>query len=63
MKSELLTISEFCKLANCGATYTYQLIGKGNLRALKVGRKTLIPRDSVNEWIGSLQPYPVQEEK
>lgn len=52
---ELLTIPEFCHWAKIGRTKVYQEIGSGALRALKVGRRTLIIRDDAADWL-SAQP-------
>lgn len=57
MQTELLTIPEFCKMANIGRTTAYSLINAGLIKAIKIGKKTLIPRTSMNEWISTLQPY------
>lgn len=61
MKPELLTIPQFCKLANCGTTRAYQLISSNEVRAVKMGRRTLIPRKAFNDWIDSLTSYSSQE--
>ena len=52
---ELLTIPEFCAWARIGRTKLYEEIGSGALRALKVGRRTLITRDDAADWL-SAQP-------
>lgn len=57
MQSELLTITDFCKAANVGRTRAYQLINQGRIKALKLGRKTLIPRAAFEEFIAGLKPY------
>jgi excisionase family DNA binding protein len=38
-----LTINEFCAAFNCGRTKAYELIGTGEVEAIKLGKKTLIP--------------------
>lgn len=54
MERELFTITEFCKMAGIGRTLAYDLIKSGDLRAVKVGRKTMIPRAAIESWLGSL---------
>lgn len=61
MSNELFTISEFCKVANLGRTVTYQLINQGRVKALKLGRKTLIPKASLDDFISSLPAYPIKK--
>lgn len=63
MPKELLTVSEFCEAANIGRTLAYELIAYGELKAVKVGRKTLIPTTSMHEWMQSLQPFKVMTVK
>lgn len=48
---QLLTIPEFCAWARIGRTKTYEEIAAGALRALKVGRRTLIMRNDAAEWL------------
>lgn len=50
---ELLTITEFLAWARIGRTKTYEEISHGTLRALKVGRRTLIKRDDALAWLES----------
>lgn len=56
----LLTISETCTRLRIGRTTLYKLIGFGELRALKSGKKTLIEEDELNRWIASLPTYRPQ---
>ena len=58
--TELFTIPEFCAAANIGRTNAYRLINAGQLKAVKIGKKTLISRASLQEWILSLEPYQVR---
>jgi excisionase family DNA binding protein len=57
MQSELLTIPEFCAQVNVGRTNAYRLINEGQVKAVKLGKKTLIPRTEMLRWIENLQPY------
>lgn len=53
IKPACLTINEFSAWARMGKTRIYEEIGKGTLRAIKVGRRTLILMDSAEEWLGA----------
>lgn len=57
MSEELLTIPETGKIIKAGRTYTYSLINSGALKAVKIGKKTLVPRSSIESFIAALQPY------
>ena len=47
-------IDEFCRRYGIGRTNTYQEIAAGRLRAVKVGRRTLITQDAAEAWLSSL---------
>jgi excisionase family DNA binding protein len=44
-------IPEAGRLLHCGRTTVYELIRGGQLRTIKVGRRTLIPHSSLLEFI------------
>ena len=46
----LMTVREFLAWSSIGRTKTYEEIRAGRLRALKVGRKTLIDYSDAREW-------------
>jgi excisionase family DNA binding protein len=47
-------IREFCRQYGVGRTVTYQEIASGRLRAVKVGRRTLITYDAAEAWLAAL---------
>ncbi len=51
-----LTVDEFGEIYGPGRTTTYEEIRTGRLKALKLGRKTLIPRESADAWLAALPP-------
>ncbi len=50
----LFTVLEACTRLKIGRTTFYKLIGSGELRALKSGKKTLIAEEELDRWIASL---------
>jgi excisionase family DNA binding protein len=48
------SISEFCRQYGIGRTNAYQEIAAGRLRAVKVGRRTLITQEAAEAWLTSL---------
>ncbi len=56
--SELLTINDFAKVTNLGRTRIYELLKRGEVKAVKIGRRTLIRREDADAWIASLANYP-----
>ncbi|MHA6332656.1 excisionase family DNA-binding protein [Qipengyuania sp. CAU 1752] len=52
-----LTVSEAIFLSGIGRTKFYRLIGDGEVRAVKCGRRTLVERESLFEFIASLPAY------
>lgn len=51
---ELLTVKEACETLKCGLTRLYQLMNKGQLRSVTMGKSRRIPRSAINEFIASL---------
>jgi excisionase family DNA binding protein len=42
-----LTINQFCEAVPCGRTKAYELTADGEIEAIKLGKKTLIPRSEL----------------
>tara|TARA_R110000868_G_scaffold305573_7_gene566634 strand:- start:16693 stop:16938 length:246 start_codon:yes stop_codon:yes gene_type:complete len=53
MTPAVLTINEFSEWAKTGKTKIYEEIGSGALRAIKIGRRTLIPMDAALSWLNA----------
>ena len=50
----LLTISQVASLLNLGRTTTYELIMSNRIKSVKLGRRRLIPRESVDKYVAEL---------
>jgi excisionase family DNA binding protein len=48
------SIHEFCVRYGIGRTNAYQEVAAGRLRAVKVGRRTLITHDAAEAWLVAL---------
>lgn len=53
MKPLTIPIKTFRHVSGIGTTKTYQLINRGVLRTIKIGRRTLITMESVEALLGS----------
>ena len=51
---EALSIAEVCAVAGIGRTKIYQAITDGSLKARKCGKRTLILRDELRQFLTSL---------
>lgn len=51
MKKMAIGVAAFCKRVGVGRTKAYQLIGAGELQAVKIGRRTLITVESIEALI------------
>ena len=47
----LLSVRDVCVALQCGRTFVYELLQKGELRAIKLGRLTRISRTVLEEFI------------
>lgn len=54
IEREGLSISEACAMAGIGRTKIYQAIATGSLKARKCGKRTLVLRDELREFLASL---------
>jgi len=55
-----LKISEVCAASRIGRTRVYEAIKRGELRALKNGKSTLVLQIDLVEWLNSLPAMPVE---
>jgi excisionase family DNA binding protein len=53
----LLTIPEACAMIRIGRTKFYQLLNAGEIKAVKIGKKTLVPQSAILQWIEELPAY------
>jgi len=54
LQREALSIAEAGAIAGLGRTKIYQAISEGKLRARKCGKRTLVLRDDLREFLASL---------
>lgn len=54
------SVPDTCRVAGIGRTKVYELVAAGQLRAVKIGAKTLILADSIQEYFQSLPTLPVK---
>jgi excisionase family DNA binding protein len=54
IQREGLSISEACAMAGIGRTKVYEAIATGSLKARKCGKRTLILRDDLRQFLASL---------
>jgi len=47
----LLSVREAARLLGLGRDSTYQLIREGRLRAVRIGRRLLIPRTELEDFV------------
>ncbi len=48
------SVADACRVSTLGRTRIYQLISEGRLRVRKIGKRTLIPADSLHALISGL---------
>jgi excisionase family DNA binding protein len=50
------TVKEACSALNCGKTKIYELLGTGELTAIRLGRKVLIKPEEIARFMAGLPP-------
>lgn len=54
LQREGLSIAEACAVAGIGRTKIYEAISAGNLKARKLGKRTLVLRDDLRAFLAAL---------
>lgn len=57
MNTTLLSIPEACEKLRIGRTRLYQILNAGQIKAVRMGKRTFIPTAAVDEFINGLQPF------
>ena len=55
--TKLLSISDFGKQYGPSRSRIYEMLSEGELRAVKVGRRTYIPEESAEAWKRNLPAF------
>ncbi|HRK97417.1 MAG TPA: helix-turn-helix domain-containing protein [Alphaproteobacteria bacterium] len=55
------TIDQAANVTGLGKTKLYEEINRGRLRAVKAGKRTLIPHAAIQDWLQSLDAYPASQ--
>jgi excisionase family DNA binding protein len=53
----VMSVSEFREWAGIGNTLFYKELKAGRLKAIKVGRRTLVRMDEAQKWLDSQCPF------
>lgn len=51
VRTELLRVEEAAKVLGVGRTKVYELIGRGEMPVVRIGRCVRIPRETLAQWI------------
>jgi excisionase family DNA binding protein len=50
---QLWSVEEFTRQAGIGRSLAYELIARGRLRSVRIGRRRLVPSDALAELVAS----------
>ncbi|GAC1348615.1 MAG: hypothetical protein NVSMB18_37230 [Acetobacteraceae bacterium] len=53
-------MADWCKLSGMSRSATYEALGRGNLRAVKLGTRVLIDVPHGLSWLDSLPPADIR---
>lgn len=51
MEKMVYSIQEVAELLGISKSYAYELVRKGTIPALELGKKRLIPKEKFTEWV------------
>ena len=54
MTRTLYAVPETCQRLSIGRSTLYELIADGQIKAVKIGRRTLIPNEELERYVASL---------
>jgi excisionase family DNA binding protein len=63
MSKYALSIKAACSVLSVGKTKIYDLIGKGELRAVHLGGRTVITSDEIDRFLASLRQVKTPSQK
>jgi len=52
--SVLLTVEEAAELLRLGRTRTFELVMRGNIQSVKIGRRRLVVREGLDRYVAEL---------
>ena len=52
--SVLLTVEESAELLRLGRTTTFELVMRGNIQSVKIGRRRLVVREGLDRYVAEL---------
>ncbi|WP_338421314.1 helix-turn-helix domain-containing protein [Acetobacter conturbans] len=54
---KFINIAKACTIYGIGRTYCYRLLSEGHIKAKKLGGRTLISAESLNQYFNTLPDY------
>lgn len=52
---DILNVDEVCEILHLGKNKVYELLNKGDIKSRRIGRKFLIPKVSLIDFINSVR--------
>lgn len=49
-----LSVADVAKTLSLGVTYTRRLINRGDIKSVRVGKRVLVPRQYLDEYVSTL---------
>jgi excisionase family DNA binding protein len=49
-----LSVADVAKTLSLGVTYTRRLINRGEIKSVRVGKRVLVPRQYLDEYVSTL---------
>ena len=62
MRTELLRVEDAAEILQIGRTKVYELMARGELPVVRIGRSVRIPCGSLQDWIANRIEYPTRRD-
>lgn len=59
----LYSVPEIIDMVGIGRTRLYQELNSGRLKAVKIGKRTCVTKDSLETWLSTLEGYLPEKQR
>ena len=50
--NDVVTVDDVCQMLHIGRSMAYKLLGDGTIKTIKIGKRFIIPKQSIIDFLG-----------